>query len=208
MLDGIFYQRLKDHAWNADVFDVFIYFPDIYNISGKAHIQDVDIIIYRLDLLPEHRIFFHLAHIIPEKIRHFFQKNASPLCIIQGIEQKMRIDLRLKELQLCFLKVCLHHKLSFLHLRLSLHAFLELVDVLADALQHLVKTSRHDSNFIIHNNRKLRNIEISFCNLMCRIGKSGQRADHIPHQKDRHCKPNHIDDDQYDQAESVQHIHR
>lgn len=72
MLDGIFYQRLKDHAWNADVFDVFIYFPDIYNISGKAHIQDVDIIIYRLDLLPEHRIFFHLAHIIPEKIRHFF----------------------------------------------------------------------------------------------------------------------------------------
>ena len=167
MLHRIFDQWLKNHTRNTNIFDAFIYFFDIGNISRKTDIQNINIVINGLYFFPEHRIFFHLAYIISKKICHFFQKNTCLVRIshhgklrscIETVKQKMRVDLCLQIFELCFFKMCFHKKLPFFHLCLTLHTVFQLIDTLADAFQHLVKASGYNSNFILYHNRKLRDI--------------------------------------------------
>ena len=79
------------------------------NLSGKPHIQDIDIIIYKMYLFLQRRVLIVLAHIVPEKSRHIFQKFSGSSGIfhhsqlrsrVQRIKKKMRIDLRLEIFQL------------------------------------------------------------------------------------------------------------
>ena len=167
MLHCIFNQWLQNHTRNTNIINTFIHFLNIGDISGKTDIQDINVVIYRPNLLPEHGVFLHLTYIITEKICHLFKKNSciiriphhGKLCTcIQTVKQKMRIDLRLKVFQLSLLQMGFHKKLPFLHLCLTFHAFLKLLNILPDTFQHLVKTSCYNTNLIFNNYRKLRYI--------------------------------------------------
>ena len=167
MLYCIFHQRLQDHTRDTDIFNILIYIFNVSDITCKTDIQDIDVVVYCFNLLPEHGVFFHLTYIVTEKICHLFKKDTCIIRIthhcqlrtgIQAVKQKMRIDLRLKVFQLSLLQMGFHKKLPFLHLCLTFHAFLKLLDILPDTFQHLIKASCYNTNLIFNNYRKLRYI--------------------------------------------------
>ena len=86
-------------------------------IRSKPDIKNINIIINRFQLFSESGIFLSFLNIISKEIRHLLHKDAclfsilhhSKLCTcIQGIKQKMWIDLRLKIFQLSFFQVVFH----------------------------------------------------------------------------------------------------
>ena len=105
MVHCILHYRLKDHTRHTDILHRFIHVTAKMNIPCKPHIQNINIVVYCLQLLSQSSILLSLLYIIPEKVCHLFHKDSGFLRIlhhgqlracIQGIKKKMRIDLRLK----------------------------------------------------------------------------------------------------------------
>ena len=75
------------------------------NLAPKTHIQNIEIAVHQFQFLPYGCILVDLLHIVPKKIRHIFHKETRLVRSlhhgklrpgIQGIKQKMGIDLGLK----------------------------------------------------------------------------------------------------------------
>ena len=103
-------------------------------------------------------LFVVLLDIIAEKIRHVADVLARPVSPfdhrelrtgIEGVEQEVRIDLRLKILELGILEVVLHEKALLLHGTLRDHLLSYFRDVLLNAREHLVECARNVADLVV-----------------------------------------------------------
>ena len=76
------------------------------NVSGKPHIQNIDVIVHKLQFLLKRGRASGFLDIIAKKICHPPKIVLRPVCSLQRselragietVEQKMRVDLRLQE---------------------------------------------------------------------------------------------------------------
>ena len=194
MIYRILHNRLQDHARNSDILQRFIHIFAEMNISGKADIQNINIIVDCFQFLTESRILLPLFDIIAEKICHFFYKNSRLLGIlhhgklcscVQRIKKKMRIDLGLQIFQLCFFQMILHKKLSLHHLLLLLHTGFCSRHIQIQILHHCIKRSGHHSKLILCIGIMHFYPEISLTYQLCCLCHVGKRNKHFSGRQDQ-----------------------
>ena len=158
------------------------------DISGEPDIQNINIVINSLQFFSQCGVFLSFFYIIAKKIRHFLYKNPGPLCIlhhcklcscIQGIKQKMWINLWLKIFQLCFFQMIFHKKLPLHHLLLFLHTCFRPCHIQIKILYHCIKRSGYCSQFILCICIVHLYMEISLTYQLCCLCHIGKGNKHI-----------------------------
>ena len=222
VLDGIFHNRLKNHARHLDLFQGNAV-PDpaaVVDIAGEADIQDIDIIVHRGNLLLQSSRSAGLLNIIAEKIRHapkeifrFFRsfQHGQLGPGVEAVKEEMRIDLGLQISQLRFPEVRCHREFLLLHTRLGLQGGTLAHDIQADAVKHLAEGVCHDPDLIVRHGLPYGDVQITLRHAVCRAGKRCQGTDHRMDKERSHAADqaeNNQDQNQAENlhlAESIQH---
>ena len=186
MVDTVLDDRLKDHAWHGCVEHRLVKLLFVLDISAETNVQNVDIVVDELNLFADRNDLRSFLDIVTEEVRHVFDvavrlvgafHHRELRSCVQRVKEEVRIDLRLKVLELCLLKMRLHEQLILPESSLRRGAFPEPVDVVPDADCHLVKGLRNDTDLVVIDNLERRDVEVSASHLAGLLGKVLKRPD-------------------------------
>ncbi|MPM64116.1 hypothetical protein SDC9_111002 [bioreactor metagenome] len=184
MVNRVFHDGLEDDARHHHAFNLPFHTLEILDFVGKADVDDVQIGLHLTDFFREAACLPGVLDAVAEEVCKVLNKECGLLrafhhrelrARVECIVEKMRVDLALQEDQLAFFEAVFHSKLGFLEAAFLRHAGFDLVDVLLQAVRHLVERVCQNADFVPRFDRDKVDVKIASANLLHLPGKLCQR---------------------------------